>query len=161
VSKSKINFPVVIILMTVLLDSMGIGIMIPVMPELFKSVLPNSTTADASVWAGALASIFALMQFLFGPLLGTLSDRVGRKPVILISVIVMVWYYLIMAVAQTVWLLLIGRIVGGNYGGDTCHGLGLCGRYFHLRRKGCALWACWSGIWHGFCFRAGFGRPIG
>ena len=41
--------------------------MIPVMPELFKSVLPNSTTADASVWAGALASIFALMQFLFGP----------------------------------------------------------------------------------------------
>ena len=112
-SKSKINFPVVIILMTVLLDSMGIGIMIPVMPELFKSVLPNSTTADASVWAGALASIFALMQFLFGPLLGTLSDRVGRKPVILISLIVMVWYYLIMAVAQTVWLLLIGRIVGG------------------------------------------------
>ena len=112
-SKSKINFPVVIILMTVLLDSMGIGIMIPVMPELFKSVLPNSTTADASVWAGALASIFALMQFLFGPLLGTLSDRVGRKPVILISLIVMVGYYLIMAVAQTVWLLLIGRIVGG------------------------------------------------
>jgi len=87
--------------------------MIPVMPELFKSVLPNSTTADVSVWAGALASIFALMQFLFGPLLGTLSDRVGRKPVILISLIVMVGYYLIMAVAQSVWLLLIGRIVGG------------------------------------------------
>ena len=99
--------------MTVLLDSMGIGIMIPVMPELFKSVLPNSKTADVSVWAGALASIFALMQFLFGPLLGTLSDRVGRKPVILISLIVMVGYYLIMAVAQSVWLLLIGRIVGG------------------------------------------------
>ena len=87
--------------------------MIPVMPELFKSVLPNSTTADVSVWAGALASIFALMQFLFGPLLGTLSDRVGRKPVILISLSVMVGYYLIMAVAQSVWLLLIGRIVGG------------------------------------------------
>jgi len=99
--------------MTVLLDSMGIGIMIPVMPELFKSVLPNSTTADVSVWAGALASIFALMQFLFGPLLGTLSDRVGRKPVILISLSVMVGYYLIMAMAQSVWLLLIGRIVGG------------------------------------------------
>jgi DHA1 family tetracycline resistance protein-like MFS transporter len=113
VSKSKINFRVIIILMTVLLDSMGIGIMIPVMPELFKSVLPNSTTADVSVWAGALASIFALMQFLFGPLLGTLSDRVGRKPVILISLSVMVGYYLIMAMAQSVWLLLIGRIVGG------------------------------------------------
>ena len=112
-SKAKINFRVIIILMTVLLDSMGIGIMIPVMPELFKSVLPNSTTADVSVWAGALASIFALMQFLFAPLLGTLSDRVGRKPVILISLIVMVGYYLIMAMAQSVWLLLIGRIVGG------------------------------------------------
>ena len=87
--------------------------MIPVMPELFKSVLPNSTTADVSVWAGALASIFALMQFLFGPLLGTLSDQVGRKPVILISLSVMVGYYLIMAMAQSVWLLLIGRIVGG------------------------------------------------
>ena len=107
------RLPVLFLLITIVLDSMGIGIMIPVMPELFKSVLPNSTTADASVWAGALASIFALMQFLFGPLLGTLSDRVGRKPVILISLILMVGYYLIMAVAQTVWLLLIGRIVGG------------------------------------------------
>ena len=118
--------------MTVLLDSMGIGIMIPVMPELFKSVLPDSTTADASVWAGALASIFALMQFLFGPLLGTLSDRVGRKPVILISLIVMVGYYLIMAVAQTVWLLFDRANCGRDNGGNPCHGLGLCCRYFDV-----------------------------
>ena len=55
--------------------------MIPVMPELFKSVLPNSHNRRCIGLGCALASIFALMQFLFGPLLGTLSDRVGRKPV--------------------------------------------------------------------------------
>ena len=53
------------------------------------------------------------MQFLFGPFLGTLSDQVGRKPVLLISLFVMVGYYVVMALAQSIWLLLIGRIIGG------------------------------------------------
>ena len=92
---------------------MGIGIVIPVTPALLMDVLPGATMAEAAVWGGILTSIFSVMQFLFGPFLGTLSDQVGRKPVLLISLFVMVGYYVVMALAQSIWLLLIGRIIGG------------------------------------------------
>ena len=110
---SKLNKPVSVILMTILLDAMGVGIMIPVLPELMSSVLPNATLADATLWGGILATIFALMQFLFSPTLGVASDQFGRKPVLMIALSVMIAYYLIMAVAQSLWLLIIGRIIGG------------------------------------------------
>ena len=110
---SKLNKPVSVILMTILLDAMGVGIMIPVLPELMSSVLPNATLADATLWGGILATIFALMQFLFSPTLGVASDQYGRKPVLMIALSVMIVYYLIMAVAQSLWLLIIGRIIGG------------------------------------------------
>ena len=92
---------------------MGIGIVIPVTPALLMDVLPSATMAEAAVWGGILTSIFSVMQFLFGPLLGTLSDQVGRKPILLISLFVMVGYYVVMALAQSIWLLLIGRVIGG------------------------------------------------
>ena len=110
---SKLNKPVSVILMTILLDAMGVGIMIPVLPEFMSSVLPNATLADATLWGGILATIFALMQFLFSPTLGVASDQYGRKPVLMIALSVMIVYYLIMAVAQSLWLLIIGRIIGG------------------------------------------------
>ena len=110
---SKLNKPVSVILMTILLDAMGVGIMIPVLPELMSSVMPNATLADATLWGGILATIFALMQFLFSPTLGVASDQYGRKPVLMIALSVMIVYYLIMAVAQSLWLLIIGRIIGG------------------------------------------------
>lgn len=103
----------IIILATMLLDAIGVGIMIPVLPELMTSVLPQADLADATVWGGILATIFAVMQFMFGPFLGVLSDQYGRKPVLMISLVVMIIYYLIMAVAQSMVLLLIGRVIGG------------------------------------------------
>ena len=109
----KIDKPIAIILMTMLLDAMGVGIMIPVLPDLLVSVLPGSTIAEVTLWGGILATIFAVMQFLFSPLLGVASDQYGRKPVLMIALSVMVIYYLIMAVAQTMWLLILGRILGG------------------------------------------------
>jgi DHA1 family tetracycline resistance protein-like MFS transporter len=108
-----LNKPVIIILMTILLDAMGVGIMIPVLPDLMASVLPDASLADATLWGGILATIFALMQFLFSPTLGVASDQYGRKPVLMIALTVMIAYYLIMAVAQHLWLLVIGRIMGG------------------------------------------------
>lgn len=108
-----LNKPVIIILMTILLDAMGVGIMIPVLPDLMASVLPDASLADATLWGGILATIFALMQFLFSPTLGVASDQYGRKPVLMIALTVMIAYYLIMAVAQSLWLLVIGRIIGG------------------------------------------------
>ena len=92
----KKNLPIKIIVFTVILDSIGIGIMIPVLPNLMTDVLPGRTVAEAAVWGGILASIFAIMQFIFGPILGSLSDAFGRRPVILISLIFMALDYVIM-----------------------------------------------------------------
>lgn len=97
----------------VVLDAMGIGIIIPVLPNLLTDVLNDNSLGDAALWGGILASIFAIMQFLFSPVLGTLSDQVGRKPVLVIALFFMIFYYLIMAWAQSIWLLLFGRIIGG------------------------------------------------
>ncbi len=106
------RLPVVFVLLTVMIDAMGIGLIIPVMPALLMEV-QGGTLAQAALWGGVLATSFAVMQFLFGPILGNLSDRYGRRPVLLISLFVMALDYVVMAVAGTIWLLLIGRIVGG------------------------------------------------
>ena len=110
---NKKNLPIKIIVLTVILDSVGIGIMIPVLPSLMTDVLPGKTVAEAAVWGGILASIFAVMQFIFGPILGSLSDTFGRRPIILISLIFMALDYIIMGLATSIWLLLLGRILGG------------------------------------------------
>ena len=106
------RLPVVFILLTVMIDAMGVGLIIPVMPDLIREVtggdLPN-----AALWGGVLATVFAVMQFVFGPVIGNLSDRYGRRPVLLISLVVMAADYVVMAVAGSIWLLLIGRVVGG------------------------------------------------
>lgn len=103
---------VVFILLTVLIDAMGIGLMIPVLPDLLLEVRGGSL-GNAALWGGILATAFAVMQFLCGPVLGGLSDRFGRKPVLLVSLVVMAADYLVMALAGSIWLLLAGRIVGG------------------------------------------------
>nr|QVU20882.1 tetracycline resistance MFS (major facilitator superfamily) efflux pump [uncultured bacterium] len=102
----------IFILITVMLDAMGIGLIMPVMPDLIIEVQGGSL-ANAALWGGILSTVFAIMQFLFGPLIGNLSDRFGRRPVLLISLVVMTVDYLVMAVAGSMALLLIGRVVGG------------------------------------------------
>ncbi len=102
----------VFILVTVMIDAMGIGLIIPVMPDLLQE-LQGSGIANAALWGGILSTIFAVMQFLFAPVLGGLSDRFGRRPVLLISTVIMALDYLVMAVAGSIWLLFLGRVVGG------------------------------------------------
>ncbi|MEL6102196.1 MAG: TCR/Tet family MFS transporter [Pseudomonadota bacterium] len=106
------RLPVVFILITVVLDAMGIGLIIPVMPDLIKEV-GNVNLSNAALWGGVLSTTFAVMQFLFGPVIGNLSDRYGRRPILLVSLVVMALDYLVMAVAGAMWLLLLGRVVGG------------------------------------------------
>ena len=103
---------VAFILITVLLDAMGIGLIVPVMPDLIQEV-DGGDLATAALWGGVLSTSFAVMQFIFGPVLGGLSDRFGRRPVLLISLVVMTADYLVMAMVSSIWLLLIGRLVGG------------------------------------------------
>lgn len=100
------------ILATVTLDAIGIGLIFPVMPDLIRSVTAGSLS-QAAVLGGVLATSFAVMQFLFGPLVGSLSDRYGRRPVLLISLVVMTLDYLVMATAPTYALLLAARVVAG------------------------------------------------
>lgn len=103
---------VTFILISVMLDAMGIGLIMPVMPDLIQEVEGQGLGA-AAVWGGILATIFAAMQFIFGPTVGNLSDRYGRRPVLIISLVIMAFDYVLMALAHTIWLLIIGRIIGG------------------------------------------------
>ena len=106
------KLPLIFVLATVAIDAIGIGIIVPVMPDLILEV-GGGTLGSAAVWGGILASVFAVMQLLCGPTIGNLSDRYGRRPVLLVSLFFMAVDYLVMGLAHTIWLLLIGRIVGG------------------------------------------------
>ncbi|MGR3500708.1 TCR/Tet family MFS transporter [Pseudaestuariivita sp.] len=98
--------------MTVMIDAMGIGLIIPVMPDLIREVR-GADLGTAALWGGVMSTVFAVMQFLFGPVLGSLSDRYGRRVVLMTSLVFMVLDYLLMAIAGTIWLLLLGRVIGG------------------------------------------------
>jgi len=102
----------VFILITLAIDAMGIGLILPVLPDLIAQ-LEGASLGQAAVWGGVLSTSFAVMQFLCGPTIGSLSDRYGRRPVLLISLAVMALDYVVMALAGSIWLLLAGRIVGG------------------------------------------------
>uniref|UniRef100_UPI00273F24BC MFS transporter n=1 Tax=Nioella sp. MMSF_3534 TaxID=3046720 RepID=UPI00273F24BC len=106
------RLPLYFILITVVLDAMGIGLIMPVMPDLIREV-QGVDLSDAAVWGGILAAVFAVMQFVFSPILGSLSDRFGRRPVLLISMGALALDYVIMALAGTIGWLLVGRVLGG------------------------------------------------
>ena len=98
-----------------MLDAIGIGLIIPVMPALINEV-SSASISDAAWWGGLLGSTYALMQFLCGPLLGNLSDRFGRRPVLIISLVFMGLDYFLIAIAPSLWLLFIARVVSGITG---------------------------------------------
>ena len=106
------RLPLAVILATLTIDAMGLGLILPVMPDLLRET-SGGTLADAALWGGVLTTSFAVMQFLFSPLLGGLSDRYGRRPVLLVSLGVMAAGYLVMATTQSIWVLLAARIVAG------------------------------------------------
>ena len=111
----KLTGPFLFILVTLLIDAMGIGIVFPIMPDLMDRVGAEST-AQGALWTGLIASAYAASMFLFGPVVGSLSDAYGRRPVLIIALITMAINYMIMALAQSFWLLLVGRIIAGIAG---------------------------------------------
>lgn len=104
-----------VILLTVLLDAVGIGLIMPILPALLR--LLGGLDAG-SVHYGALLAAYALMQFLFSPILGALSDRFGRRPVLLISLAGAAADYLLMAFAPTLAWLYLGRLLAGITGAN-------------------------------------------
>lgn len=103
------------ILVTVLIDVIGFGIIIPVMPSLITS-LTGEGLSEASKYGGWMLFAFALMQFVFSPVLGGLSDRYGRRPVLLIALFGFGLDYLLLAMAPTLAWLFVGRIIAGITG---------------------------------------------
>lgn len=102
----------VFIFITVLIDVLSFGLIIPVLPHLIEDFV-GGDTAKAAYWVGLFGTVFALIQFVFSPIQGSLSDRYGRRPVILISCLGLGLDFILMAVANTLPLLLIGRIISG------------------------------------------------
>ena len=113
VEKSKAS--ILFIIFTVTLDAMGIGLIMPVVPDLIREI-QGTNLSNAAFWGGLLSFSYASMQFLFGPLLGNLSDRYGRRPVLITSLLFMGVDYLLMAIAPTIFLLFLARIVSGITG---------------------------------------------
>ncbi len=103
---------VIFIFITVVIDVLGFGLIIPVLPKLVVQFM-NGNMASAAKIYGLFGMVWSLMQFLFSPLLGALSDRIGRRPVILISCFGLGLDYIVMALAPSVGWLLVGRIASG------------------------------------------------
>ncbi len=108
----RARLPVVFIVTTVVIEAMGIGLVIPVTPTLLREVM-GTDLSRAALWGGVLASAYAAMQFLFSPTLGALSDRFGRRPVLLVSMGALAIDNVMMALAGAFWILLLGRIIAG------------------------------------------------
>jgi DHA1 family tetracycline resistance protein-like MFS transporter len=100
------------IFITVLLDMLALGIVVPVLPKLVVGFLRGDTARAAEV-IGLFGTVWALMQFVFSPLLGLLSDRFGRRPVILLSNLGLGLDYIVMALAPGIGWLLVGRLLSG------------------------------------------------
>jgi DHA1 family tetracycline resistance protein-like MFS transporter len=104
--------PLPFLLVTLFLDAMGIGLVYPVMPDLIEEI-GSVGLGNAALWGGLLATAYAVMQFLCAPLLGALSDRYGRRPVLLLSLAIMAVDYVGSALAQSMAVLLVLRIIAG------------------------------------------------
>ena len=103
------------IFVTLLIDILGIGLLIPILPE-FIAELTHQTPSEAAHQYGFLLALYGAMQFLFAPLLGALSDKVGRRPVLLISLFFAGIDYILMALAPNMIWLYIGRALSGITG---------------------------------------------
>ncbi len=103
------------IFITLLIDVTGLGLIIPVFPKLITQLI-NDDISAASEWGGWLTFSYAIMQFLFAPVLGNLSDKYGRRPVLLFSLLGFGIDYLFLSFAPTIWWLFVGRIIAGITG---------------------------------------------
>lgn len=104
------NKPLIVIFAAVGLDAVGIGLIFPILPRLLQEL---ASTADVATSIGSMTALYALMQFVCAPVLGALSDRLGRRPVLLISLGGAAINYAVMAVAPSLWMLFVGRAIAG------------------------------------------------
>ncbi len=104
------NRPLIVIFTAICLDAVGIGLIFPILPRLLQEV---THSADIAFYIGIMTALYAAMQFVFAPVLGALSDSIGRRPVLLISLAGAAVNYVIMAFAPSLSLLFAGRAIAG------------------------------------------------
>lgn len=104
------NKPLIVIFTAIGLDAVGISLIFPILPRLIEGVTQSANVAPT---IGILAALYAATQFVFAPVLGALSDRLGRRPVLLLSLTGAAVNYMLMAVAPSLSLLLLGRAIAG------------------------------------------------
>ncbi|MGF6259044.1 DHA1 family tetracycline resistance protein-like MFS transporter [Ensifer sp. LBL] len=102
--------PLIVIFAAIVLDAVGIGLIFPILPSLLKEV---TQTDDVAPLIGTMTALYAVMQFVFAPVLGALSDRIGRRPVLLLSLGGAAVNYLFLAFASNLWMLFAGRAIAG------------------------------------------------
>ena len=107
------------IFLTLVIDIVGLGIIIPVVPQLIKDLLHTSDLSKASLYGGWMTFLYATMQFLFAPFIGSLSDQYGRRPVLLISLLGFGLDYLFLAFAPSILWLFVGRTIAGITGASV------------------------------------------
>lgn len=109
------NRAIVFILITLMIDAIGIGIVFPIMPDLMDRVGAGDT-GQGAFWGGLLMAAYAGALFLCGPIVGSISDAVGRRPILIAALVMLAIDYVIMALADSFWLLFVGRTLAGLAG---------------------------------------------
>ncbi len=104
------NRPLIVIFTAIVLDAVGIGLIFPILPSLLEDVTHSQNVAP---YIGAMTALYAVMQFVFAPVLGALSDRIGRRPVLMISLAGAAINYLFLAFASNLPMLFMGRAIAG------------------------------------------------
>jgi MFS transporter, DHA1 family, tetracycline resistance protein len=110
--------PLLLIFITVLIDLIGFGMVVPLLPFYAHDLAPHYSEQTVNLLIGIIIGAYSFAQFFFTPLLGRLSDRVGRRPVLLFSVICTALAFLCLGFAKTLWMLLAARLFDGATGGN-------------------------------------------
>jgi MFS transporter, DHA1 family, tetracycline resistance protein len=151
---------VVFIFVTVMLDMLALGLIAPVLPKLILNFL-GGNAASAATWLGVFGTVFALMQFFFSPVLGVLSDRFGRRPVILLSNLGLGLDYIVMALSPTIGWLFVGRVISGITASSVPTAMAYIADVVPQEKRAGAFGMIGVAFGLGFILGPGIGGPLG
>ena len=151
---------VVFIFVTVMLDMLALGLIAPVLPKLILDFLGGNATS-AATWLGVFGTVFALMQFFFSPVLGVLSDRFGRRPVILLSNLGLGLDYIVMALSPTLGWLFVGRVISGITASSVPTAMAYISDVVPKEKRAGAFGMIGVAFGLGFILGPGIGGPLG
>src|SRR5216110_2060166 len=154
--KAAITF----IFITVMLDMLALGLIAPVLPKLILNFLGGNATSAAN-WIGVFGTVFALMQFFFSPVLGVLSDRFGRRPVILLSNLGLGLDYIVMAFSPTIGWLFVGRVISGITASSVPTAMAYIADVVPKEKRAGAFGMIGVAFGLGFIVGPGIGGPLG